>query len=435
MKNREATVSPFSNKSREGENMTIRNLYSKVIILLLFVLVLASSTTVAYSYFDTLEQETGPISVNIGEWMIGISTAQEFYDFATKTDSVSEDKYYLENDIDFSGFTWQLNASNNNVSFKGTLDGNNYTLSNLTIYTDSSVYANIGIFPIINGGTVKNLGLDNVEISLGSNALAATVLAGGLIAGQILNTVTISNITINDSSVRATRGTGAGGIVGYIRGSSSDITITNILATNLKVWNKSSNAGGIVGQINQNVPSINFSNIDIQGDIFSEAAGAYAGGIVGKLEANSFLTISNAVVEMNPQNTLETSIGYLDYANKFIGGLVGYNLGNSTSLIISDTFFTGNLRTDIKTRSIYVGTAIGRNLGTYTMTNSFYSMVQFLQTDGNLYYTPDTNAEGVFSTVVNTSSMPSASWWNNFYTDFDNNLWTQDGTGRLTLIR
>ena len=414
--------------------MTFKNLLSKVIVLLLFVIFFASTTTLAYSYFDNLE-ETDSSSVEIGDWMIAITTTQEFYDFATKTDSVSGDRYYLANDLDFTGFTWELDATNNDVVFKGVLDGDGYTISNLTMYTDSSTYKFFGIFPIINGGTVKNLGLDNVEISLGSNTLASAELASGLIAGKILNTATISNITINDCGVRATKGTGAGGVVGYAAGTSSNIVISNIKATNLKVWNLSSNAGGIVGQINTNIPSIIISNIDIQGDIFSEAAGAYAAGVAGKVEANTGLTITNAIIEINSQNTLETSIGYLDYNNKFIGGLIGNNLDDSSLLNISDTFFTGNLITSSSKRSIYVGTAIGRNQATYTMTNSFYSMVQFRHTDNSIYYTPDSLAEGVFSTVVNTSSMPSNSWWNTFSSTFDSGLWGQDANGRLYLIR
>jgi hypothetical protein len=414
--------------------MTFKNLLSKVIVLLLFVIFFASTTTMAYSYFDNLNENNSD-AAEIGDWMEPISTPQEFYDFATKTDSVSEDRYYLTNDLDFTGFTWELNAINNAVIFRGVLDGDGYTISNLTMYTNSAVYSNLGIFPIINGGTVKNLVLDNVETSLGPITLGASELASGLIAGQILNTVTISNITIIDSGVRATRGTGAGGIVGYIRGTSSDVTISNIKATNLKVWNLSSNAGGIVGQINQNVPSVNINNVDIQGDIFSEAAGAYAAGVVGKVEINTGLTISNVIIDMNSQNTLETSIGYLDYNNKFVGGLIGNNLTSSALLNISDTFFTGNLITSSSRRSIYVGTAIGRNQATYTMTNSFYSMVQFRHTDNSIYYTPDSGAQGVFSAVVNASSMPSNAWWNNFFTSFDNGLWGQDASGRLFLIR
>jgi hypothetical protein len=364
-----------------------------------------------------------------------ISTPQEFYNFATKTDSVSEDRYYLTNDIDFSGFSWELDVLNNNVIFRGVLDGNGHTISNLTIYNNSSAYTHQGIFTIIDGGTVKNLVLDNVDLSLGSLALSGSSLRSGLIAGEINGSTTISNITITNSGVRATSDTGAGGIVGYVFGTNTFLNINNIKASNLKVWSGNSNPGGIIGQIDSNVLSVSISNIDIEVDVFSFMNSSYVGGVIGMVGSGSSLTITSAVIEMSSQNTLETSSDYLLYSKKFIGGLIGYNLTDSSLLTISDTFFTGNLITDSSSKSVYVGTAIGRNGGSFTMTNSFYSMVQFKHTDGSIYYTPDRRANGEFSTVVNDSSMPSNTWWNSFSSAFDGNLWSQDGSGRLYLIR
>lgn len=165
----------------------MKHLLSKFLILLVFVIVLVSSSSLAYSYFDS-KTNSSSSNMPIGEWMIGISTPQEFYDFATKSDSVSEDKYYLENDIDFTGFDWTLDEDNNNVVFKGYLDGDNHTISNLTIYTDNSSYKFLGIFPIIKGGTVKNLKLEDVETVIDPSVLDSVTYRSGLIAGQISGT-------------------------------------------------------------------------------------------------------------------------------------------------------------------------------------------------------------------------------------------------------
>ena len=412
----------------------MKHLLSKFLILLVFVIVLASSSSLAYSYFDS-KTNSSSSSITIGEWMIGISTPQEFYDFATKSDSVSEDKYYLENDIDFSGFDWTLDANNNNVVFKGYLDGDNHTISNLTIYTNDGTYKNLGIFPIINGGTVKNLKLNNVETDIDDSVLDSNTYRSGLIAGQIKGTTIIDNITINNCGVRANRGTGAGGIVGYIYGTSTNVTITNIKATNLKIFNVKSNSGGIIGQINKDVPSVVVKDIDIQGDVFSYANSSYVGGIVGKIESNSGLTIQRAIIDITTQNTLETSQNYQFYSKKFIGGIIGYNDTSSSLLNISEVFVTGDLITQGSAKSKYVGTAIGRNVGTYTINNSYYSNIQFKHTDGNLYYSQEPSNTGVNIPVVNDDSMPSLSWWNNYFIDFDNGLWAQDSNGRPYLIR
>lgn len=80
---------------------------NRILILLLLLLIVLSSTGIAFSYWDNLN----PINseeLPIGEWYEGISTAQEFYDFATRKNSTSEDRYYLENDIDFTGFVGLL---------------------------------------------------------------------------------------------------------------------------------------------------------------------------------------------------------------------------------------------------------------------------------------------------------------------------------------
>ena len=416
---------------------SFNNSIKKILIMVAIAIIFSSSSLIGYSYWDLLE-DTNQSIIPIGEWRTPISTAQEFYDYLTKDDSVSGDSYYLINDIDFSDFTWKLNSSNNDVIFRGTLDGDGYTISNLTIRTNSSTYTKIGIFPEINGGTVKNLVLDNVEISLGSNALGAKKLKGGLIAGEISGggTPLITNITIIDCGVRATKGAGAGGIVGFVNGNNTELTISNIKATGLKVFNKTANSGSIIGQINKNTKSVTIGNIDMEAEIFAYNNKSYTGGVVGKIEAGASLTISNAIIEAYSINTLETdSNWYNKNTKRYLGGIIGYSLTDSSKLSITNVFFTGDLITNGTAQSIDIGTAIGLNDGSYTMSNTYYSMVEFNHLDGTIGYTPESGYTGVFSTLVNESSMPSNSWWDNFAINFDNSIWGQDSSGRLYLIR
>lgn len=138
---------------------------------------------------------------------------------------------------------------------------------------------------------------------------------------------------------------------------------------------------------------------------------------------------------MTTQNTLETSQNYLKYSRKYIGGIIGYSDSTTSLLNINEVFVTGDLITQGSAKSKYVGTAIGRNVGTYTINNSYYSNIQFKHTDGNLYYSQEPSNTGVNIPVVNDDSMPSLSWWNNYFIDFDNGLWAQDSSGRPYLIR
>jgi len=417
--------------------MTTSSTFKKILILASFAIIFSSSSVIGYSYWDLLE-DTEQNTITVGEWRIPIATAQEFYDFATKTDSVAGDSYYLVNDIDFSNFTWDLNSSNNNVIFRGILDGDGYTISNLTIYSNSDTYKRIGVFPEINGGTVKNIVFDNVELSLGPDALGASNFRGGIVAGEISGggTPLITNITLIDCGVRATRADGAGGIVGFVNGNNTDLTISNIKEINLKVFNKKVDSGGIVGQINKNTKSVTISDVDIEGEIHSHNSPSYTGGVVGKIEEGATVSISNAIIEISSINTLETNSTYYQiYSKKHLGGIIGYNDTDSAKLNIEYIFFTGDLITNWKSKSKYIGTAIGKNVGTYTMSDTYYSEVMFKRSDGSTGYTPASGYTGVFSTLVNESSMPSISWWNNFAIDFDNSIWGQDSSGRLYLIR
>ncbi len=417
--------------------MTISSTFKKILILASFAIIFSTSSIIGYSHWDLLN-DTEQNTITIGEWRTPISTAQEFYDYLTKDDSVSGDSYYLVNDIDFTNFTWELDADNNDIVFRGTLDGDGYTVSNLTIYSNSDSYKRIGIFPEINGGTVKNIVFDTVELSLGPDALDASNFRGGIVAGEISggSTTLVTNITLIDCGVRATRAAGAGGIVGYVMGTNTELTITNIKETNLKVFNKKADSGGIIGQINKNTKSVTISDVDIQGEVHSYNSPSYTGGVVGKVEEGATVSISNAIIETSTKNTLETSSTYNNnYSKKYLGGIIGYNDTDSAKLNIEYVFFTGDLITNWKSKAKYIGTAIGKNDGTYTMSDTYYSKVMFKNADGSTSYTPESNYTGIFADLVNEDTMPSVSWWNNFAANFDSSLWAQDSNGRLYLIR
>ena len=412
--------------------MTFKNLLSKVIVLLLFVIFFASTTSLGYSYFDDLNDGSNDSAV-IGDWMEPISTPQEFYDFIIRSRSYAEDRYYLTNDLDFTGFTWELDSVNNRKTFKGVFDGNDHTISNLTIFSDNDSYKYLGLFPRLVGATVKNLRLDNVNMVIDSSVYLSRTYRSGLIAATITGISEISNITITNSSVMSSKGPGSGGIVGYISGTSSEVTIKNIKATNLQVLSFGYYTGGIVGQINRNTLNVTITDIDLDVDIYNSRTSSYIGGVVGRNETGANLTIERAIVELNPQNTLITTHQYLEYGKRYNGGIIGVNQGDA---LINNTFFTGNLITHEASKGDDVGTIIGRHTdGTTTLSNNFYAQTQFLNVNGSVLYTPDPTSTGVFGTQVGTSTMPSNSWWDNFYTDFNNGLWGQDVNGRLYLIR
>ena len=123
--------------------------------------------------------------------------------------------YKLGNDIDLSaygsgfnyGAGWIPIGDNSNL-FKGNFDGNTHKITNLYIYDFTLNGA--GLFGLVSGGTIKNLGVENVNIYADSNV------------GGVAGTMIYDNNLINCYSTGKIIGNGwyLGGISGVVRDNS-----------------------------------------------------------------------------------------------------------------------------------------------------------------------------------------------------------------------
>jgi hypothetical protein len=160
------------------------------------------------------------------------------YDFSRRT-------IYLDKDIDLSGHRWVaigLYGIFPNSPFKGTFDGQGHTISNLTQTIAQKDEG--GLFGHVSGGTIKNVTLENVDITIGKSvggvAGASGATVGSLVG--ILNGGSVTNCTISDVNIKPSEryddysGGGAsneitvGDVVGTVTGGGdvSGITSTNI---------------------------------------------------------------------------------------------------------------------------------------------------------------------------------------------------------------
>jgi hypothetical protein len=414
------------------------------IIIVLLILNTFFTIGLTYAYWASSISESDSVtngSLGIGSWAIPLSTPEDFYDFATKSSSSSDDVYYLYSDIDFTGFDWTLDETNHDVVFRGTLLGNGKTLSNLTINNFSTTYLYHGIFPIMDGGNIENLTLENVNLELNSTSLSVTTIRADLIAGDVYNGKinTISMITIIDCGVKGTSNNGVGGLVGRVRGNNTELHISNIKATNLRVFSSTTYAGGLIGRISNNAP-VSMIDIDIQGEVYAHNTAAYTGGLLGYISNNtSPLTIMNVIVEMGSQNTLETDTDYyLLYSKRYLGGFIGYHSRTGTLTTIENVIFLGSLFNNLNNRRLDVGTVTGRATvaNTPTITEAYYAFVAFRSSSGTIVYTPDGTPTGQMSTVVVADDYPSSAWWDSAHAVLSttNPLWIQDEiTGRPIL--
>lgn len=149
--------------------------------------------------------------------------------------------------------------------FKGTYDGNNKTISNLTVNAPNSNYQ--GLFGYTSKAVIKNVTLANCNIT-------GKQYTGGIV-GCALSSTTIENCHVS-GNICATESdaSGHGGIAGSATSTSiTNCTVTGTISTSVS----NDNYGGIVGAANYDVVITSCENAaNISGD------GQNHGGIVGR---------------------------------------------------------------------------------------------------------------------------------------------------------
>ena len=200
-------------------------------------------------------------------------------------------KYFkLTSDIALNGeWTAIGNGSRSSKSytgnaFKGIFDGGDNTISGLTITSTTGNDAAIGLFGVVDGGTVKNL---NLEVNIN---VANSNLAGGAI-GMMLNGATAENITVNGAIVG---NDGVGGIVGRLV---IDGTIANC-TNNASVTSNYGGIGGIVGKAyyEDGANTATFASITNCTNKGTITAPMYVGGIAGLARANVSGCVNEGVI-------------------------------------------------------------------------------------------------------------------------------------------
>ena len=156
--------------------------------------------------------------------------------------------------------------------FAGTFDGNNKTISNLNnkgfvptaarlVKDDGYDTYAYGLFALVNGGTIKDLTLNNVDIDTNTRGTALGDSVGALVgysAGATISNVTVNGIVAGYDAV--------GGIVGRARGTS--LTMSN--CTNNATVNGIRVTAGIVGALGETAADNTLTNCKNTGAITVE---------------------------------------------------------------------------------------------------------------------------------------------------------------------
>ena len=258
--------------------------------------------------------------------------------------------YKLMNSISLVGAWSPIGSGTGVTNFAGKFAGQNYTISNLIINaTNTTSDKGYGLFSN-NTGTISNLKLSNVNISV-NTAGNVTTHVGGIIG---YNRGIVENCEITSGTIQGNMGSTSsayymniGGITGYSYGSSSTSrgSIKNcknsgtIAVINTSTYTRTggivgynyyysdietnTNTGGItgvnyIGGITGNNTGYSSSDVNIisggtnSGVIVGTGTTGYIGGIIGSTTCGNISDCKN-----NPQTTTITSPG------AYVGGIVG----------------------------------------------------------------------------------------------------------------
>ena len=234
-------------------------------------------------------------SLNTAEQLAGLSQlANAGNDFAGKTIKLDGnlDLYQVDENGEKVSFASIGDTKKGGEPFRGTFDGQGYTISNLyqsgwAFGYEWGKYGSLGLFSNLESATVKNVTISGTEAQVEGGDIS-------FIAGSATGTCVFENITIEDSDI-GTYNNGCGGIIGW--SGAGNYTFKNITLGKDVVlgglWGSfDSSIGGIVGQAEPGA-TYNFENVEINCriDAYNDCTASYdyynyrmCGMIIGRME-------------------------------------------------------------------------------------------------------------------------------------------------------
>ncbi len=218
-------------------------------------------------------------------------------------------KYILMNDIDLSSYKNWTPIGTNPTPFTGILDGNNFSIKNLSLKSDINTAEtdNLGLYGFIKNAAILNLKIDNLNINI-NFPYNSNFFVGGAVAYCYDSKIDSCEVNGN-ISIKSGGNIYAGGIVGYIGDADKSTVIKKC-----------------VSQVDMQIIGENNSIFDLEVVEYT-----YVGGIAGY--AFSAEKITNC-----------TNKGNLS-VNSINAGMVGSIVGNSEGTEISKCKNTGEIST------------------------------------------------------------------------------------------
>ena len=263
-------------------------------------------------------------------------------------------KYILMNDIDLAGIDW-VPIGNNENPFAGILNGNGYSVKNLTINVDDGTDTNnVGFFGVTDGATISDISFEDANITTPDTYNQGSV---GIVAGTSKGT-TFENVNVSGDVTGHQK---VGGVVGTIadyvtEDENGEVTVHNSSFTNVNSnvnINSSYYAGGIVGYVNSTYSNdLVFDNCSASGNVtVSEKC---AGGFIGEA-GSTIITINNSTSNVNLTCDNSDNTNELTWLQETarVGGFIG--CANGTNIAFCNSEYNGTITADGEFQGDYYG--------------------------------------------------------------------------------
>ena len=257
--------------------------------------------------------------------------------------------FELGSDIDCSGFDFSP-IGNSQDHFTGSLDGDGFRIYNLGIegtqIAGEAVDGDdkIGLFGDIDGSNIANLKIEGI-------------FSGGRNVGSLVGVMRNSNLT-NIEYNTDVEGTGAkvGGLIGRVTENTNIINVTG----NTQVLGTDDNVGGLIGKCDDDVVgNVNIENVLVSGNVKGEYY--YIGGLIGYNVGELQLKIVDSSFEGIVDSRVGYSIGYFggiggkldntQILRSYVGAVIYGGVSNSGGILggglnseIIDSYFIGDIR-------------------------------------------------------------------------------------------
>ncbi|MCL2805431.1 MAG: InlB B-repeat-containing protein [Treponema sp.] len=217
--------------------------------------------------------------------------------------------------------------------FKGAFDGGNNKITGL--YINGYHWPPIrdtGLFGYVESGTIKNLGIENVNINVNFSDHPIIDATIGGIAGYVNNSILENCYTIGNVRASNHYDIYVGGVAGSVEGNSTlEYCYSTGNVGSVNYWGNSI-AGGVAGRVDGNITLENCYSLSSINAYSDNGDYSIAGGVAGRIGGN--ITLENCYSTGN----INAYSSYLN-VNTFAGGIAGIMSGST----LENCYSTGNV--------------------------------------------------------------------------------------------